>query len=116
MAAGINARRTRRTADHTTVFGPHSHTIRSTGGMLRSAFKRERQVSPYDFGIAESVTAGRHRILQTSWMITANQYSNPDDQRLATARLRPTFEAGLRSSAEIGTHNDETVSSMVDEG
>jgi hypothetical protein len=48
--------------DHTTVFGPHSHTMRITGGMLRMALSRDRHVSPYDLLVVVSVTAGRQRI------------------------------------------------------
>ncbi len=62
IATGNSASAMRRTIDHTTVFGPHSHTIFMTGGMLRIAAIRVRHVSPYDLGMLDSVTAGRDRI------------------------------------------------------
>jgi hypothetical protein len=48
--------------DQITVFGPHSHTMRITGGMFRMALSRDRHVSPYDLLVVVSVTAGRQCI------------------------------------------------------
>jgi hypothetical protein len=62
IATGVNANAIRRTIDQITVFGPHSHTMRITGGMFRIALSRDRQVSPYDLLVVVSVTAGQRCI------------------------------------------------------